>query len=83
MHAWSISTPAPVGVDSVDKFRSGFFARSKQLASRGDVRVLAAELRAELVKAGVPEDRFGYIVTKWVKGYVYFISKIERMFSKF
>jgi len=30
----------------------------------------AAGLRAELVKAGVPVDRVGYIVTKWVKAAV-------------
>jgi len=54
----------------VTEAKTSFFARSKQLASRGDVRALAAELRAELVKAGVPEDRVGYIVTKWVKAAV-------------
>ena len=24
MHAWSMSTPLPIGVDSVDNFRPGF-----------------------------------------------------------
>jgi len=54
----------------VTEAKTSFFARSKQLASRGDVRAFAAGLRAELVKAGVPVDRVGYIVTKWVKAAV-------------
>ena len=29
MHAWYISTPPPVGVDSVDKFRSGLRAAAE------------------------------------------------------
>ena len=47
MHAWSISTPPPVGVDSIDKFRSGQFATA------------AKDMGAAMQQA---QQRFGEVV---------------------
>jgi hypothetical protein len=56
--------------DLVTKVKMGFFSRAKELGSIGEVRPLAAGLRARLLRAGVPEDRVDYIVSKWVKAAV-------------
>ena len=57
MHAWSISTPPPVRVDSADKFRSVIFvARGK----KGDPKEIE-KLRQDIedYKAKLKEE-FGY-----------------------
>jgi hypothetical protein len=56
--------------ETVKAAKMGFFERAKKLQSVGEVRPLAAGLRAEFVKAGVPEDHADSWVSKMVEAVV-------------
>jgi hypothetical protein len=53
--------------ETVKAAKMDFFERAKKAQSAEEVRPLAAELRAEVVKAGVPADHVDYMVNRWVE----------------
>ena len=48
MHAWFISIPPPVGVDTVDKFRSGM-GRDGKLQSIQEIKLGSCDIQEDCV----------------------------------
>mmetsp|Transcript_77199 Transcript_77199/g.136741 ORF Transcript_77199/g.136741 Transcript_77199/m.136741 type:complete len:353 (-) Transcript_77199:135-1193(-) len=61
---------AKVDWSKVKQMKLGFFARLKMMKEKGDttrVKKMMARMHQGFLKAGMPEDRIDYILTKWVK----------------